>query len=41
MSRPEAPKMSEITLESFTCASSSSFSARCFSRVRSWVRVRR
>jgi hypothetical protein len=40
MSRPETPKMSEITLESFTWASSSSFSARCFSRVRSWVKTR-
>jgi len=41
MSRPDLPMMSLITLESFTWASSSSFSVRCFSRVRSWVRVRR
>jgi hypothetical protein len=41
MARPEAPKMSLITTDSLIWASSSSFSARCFSRVRSWVKVRR
>ena len=41
MSRPETPWMSEITLDSFRCASSSSFSVRCFSAVRAWVRCRR
>ena len=30
MSRPETPWMSVITLDSFRCASSSSFSARCY-----------
>ena len=38
MARPETPWMSEITLDSFRCASSSSFSTRCFSAVRAWVR---
>ena len=33
--------MSLITDDSLIWASSSSFSARCFSRVRSWIRVRR
>ena len=33
--------MSLITLDSLIWVSSSSFSARCFSRVRSWTRVRR
>ena len=41
MSRPETPWMSEITDESFRCPSSSSFSTRCFSAVRAWVRCRR
>ena len=41
LARPEAPKMSLITEDSLIWASSSSFSARCFSRVRSWVKVRR
>jgi len=41
MARPEAPKMSLITTDSSIWASSSSFPARCFSRVRSWVKVRR
>jgi hypothetical protein len=41
MARPEIPWMSEITLDSFRCASSSSFSTRCFSAVRAWVRCRR
>jgi hypothetical protein len=33
--------MSLITLDSLIWVSSSSFSARCFSRVRSWIKVRR
>ena len=41
MSRPETPWTSLITLDSFRCASSSSFSARCFSAVRAWVSRRR
>jgi hypothetical protein len=41
MARPETPWMSLITLDSFRCASSSSFSARCFSAVRAWVSFRR
>ena len=36
-SAPDLPKMSLITDDSFTWVSSSSFSARCFSRVRSWT----
>jgi len=31
----------EITLDSFRCPSSSSFSTLCFSAVRAWVRCRR
>ncbi len=31
----------EITDDSFRCPSSSSFSTRCFSAVRAWVRCRR
>jgi hypothetical protein len=41
ISRPETPKMSLITADSLIWVSSSSFSTRCFSRVRSWIRVRR
>jgi hypothetical protein len=41
IARPDTPKMSLITELSLTCASSSSFSARCISRVRSWVNARR
>jgi hypothetical protein len=41
MSRPDLPKMSLITADSLIWVSSSSFSTRCFSRVRSWIRVRR
>jgi hypothetical protein len=37
----ETPWMSEITDDSFRCPSSSSFSTRCFSAVRAWVRCRR
>jgi hypothetical protein len=37
MSRPETPWMSLITLDSFRCASSSSFSHLSFSAVRTWV----
>ena len=37
MSRPETPWMSLITLDSFRCASSSSFSQRSFSAVRAWT----
>ena len=41
MSRPDTPWMSVITLDSLTWASSSSFSTRCFSPVRTRVRCRR
>ena len=41
MSRPVTPCRSVTTDESLIAADSSSFSARCFSRVRSWVRSRR
>jgi len=41
MSRPVTPCRSVITLEILIAADSSSFSARCFSRVRSSVRSRR
>ena len=41
MARPDTPWMSEITDDSFRCPSSSSFSTRCFSAVRAWVRCRR
>ena len=41
MSRPEAPNRSETTTLTLMQASSSSFSARCFSRLRSPVRSRR
>ena len=41
MSRPETPWMSLITLDSFRCASSSSFSQRSFSAVRAWTSFRR
>ncbi len=37
MARPETPWMSEITDDSFQVPSSS-FSVRCFSAVRAWVR---
>jgi hypothetical protein len=39
--RPETPKMSEATTLSLICASSSSFSARCFSAVRTATRSAR
>jgi hypothetical protein len=35
--RPETPRMSLITLDSFRCASSGSFPRRCFSAVRAWI----
>jgi hypothetical protein len=41
IARPDTPWMSEITDDSFRCPSSSSFSTRCFSAVRAWVRCRR
>ena len=41
MSRPVTPCRSVTTLDSLIAADSSSFSARCFSRVRSAVRSRR
>jgi hypothetical protein len=41
IARPDTPKMSLITADSLIWVSSSSFSARCFSLVRSWVKVRR
>ena len=41
MSRPVTPCRSVSTLEILIAADSSSFSARCFSRVRSSVRSRR
>jgi hypothetical protein len=41
MALPDTPWMPEITDDSFRCASSSSFSTRCFSAVRAWVRWRR
>ena len=41
MSRPETPKMSETTTLSLMQASSSSFSARCFSAVRAATRSAR
>ena len=34
MARPETPKLSEATTDSLIWASSSSFSTRCFSAVR-------
>jgi hypothetical protein len=37
IARPETPWMSLITLDSFRCASSSSFSQRSFSAVRIWA----
>jgi hypothetical protein len=39
--RPDAAKMSLATELSLIWASSSSFSTRCSSRVRSWMRARR
>jgi hypothetical protein len=39
--RPETPKMLLATEVSLICASSSSFSTRCFSAVRSRIRLRR
>jgi len=41
MARPDAPWMSDSTDDSLRWASSSSFSARCFSAVRAWTRCRR
>jgi hypothetical protein len=41
MSRPETPKLSEATTDSLIWASSSSFSTRCFSAVRTPTRSAR
>ena len=41
ISRPDTPKMSETTTDSKISASSSSFSARCFSAVRAVIRSTR
>ncbi len=41
MSRPVTPCRSLITQDSLIAAPSSSFPARCLSRVRSWIRSRR
>jgi hypothetical protein len=41
MSRPETPWTSLTTLDSFRCASSSSFSQRCFSAVCACTSLRR
>ena len=41
IARPDTPNMSLTTTDSLICASSSSFSARCFSAVRSAIRSTR